>query len=945
MTEPINKPTLVLSRMTTSRCEPVCHIAGYLRTESSREEVTNMGSWRKDTISRRSAAVQDRGLCVWFRGAALCALIITFALLALSDGARAQTNGFDRSSNSNNEFSQPSGSGLSSLQGSAGSGLTDREMARLCRGVRAKQMSSEEIDSVASTLGLSEEQAAQLKQCASQPWGQANSASGNEMNSPLPTLQRRQRPRPEVSSIETHFRELETPYKLFTQPSPRKLKQFGYALFSSPVSTFAPLQNVPVSDDYILGPGDELNVLLWGRVNRRLSLKVQGDGTVLMPQIGPIQVSGLTFGQAKKLIESQAGQITGVQVSVTMGQVRAIQVFVIGKVNQPGVYTVSALSHVSNALVAAGGISKMGSLRRIELRRGNRIVSTIDLYKMLLKGDTSGDVRLRSGDVIFVPVIGPVVAVTGDVKSPAIYELKGNEDLGNVLKMAGGITAFSYSERLQVERVQSHRRRIVLDVNLNHRGAARQFAVDDGDLIKVFSVLPRQRNVVIVKGNVNRPGTYEWHPGMRIADLIREAQGPAPHTFFDYALLRRRDKIENKTRLQPVNLGDALSAQPGPDDLVLRPEDSLTVYANNQLGQVPTVSVVGEVRKPGKYPLMPGMTVRELVYEAGGLKDDASHDRAELARMENEDGRLVRYAHMDIQLAQALDGSYGQDVSLKPDDEVYIQQASNWHKPWHVIVEGQVMRPGPYPIFQGERLASVLEAAGGFRRNAYLPAAIFLRKSVKKLQQEQLKQARSRLKRDIARVALMPRQPGQPENNSQMLSLMQNVLSQSDTQHAMGRVVIHLASLNTLQNSPNNILLENGDKLIIPSRPASVQVLGQVYNPNAIVYETELTVSDYLQRAGGPTQGADTKHIYVIKADGSILTNESVLNSGKNRIFPLLPVISGGLMQSRLQPGDTVYVPEKLIYASPLRYAQDMTQIVANSATSLGVLALLATSL
>jgi protein involved in polysaccharide export with SLBB domain len=899
-----------------------------------------MRSLCKDRIFRRFAVVQNRGLFVWFQGAALCVLLIAFALLTFSNGARAQTNGLDQPSGSSSDFSQPSGNSLSGLESAAVGGPTDQEIAKLCQGVRAKQMSSDEIDSVASALGLSEEQVAQLKKCASEPWAQTSPATGSEMSA-MPSVQKRA---PEVSSIETRFRELETPYKLFTPPSSSKLKQFGYDLFSSPVSTFAPLLNVPVSDDYVLGPGDQLNVLLWGRVNRTLSLKVQRDGTILMPQMGPIQVSGLTFAQAKKVIESQAGQITGVQVSVTMGQVRAIQVFVIGKVNQPGVYTVSALSHVSNALVAAGGISKMGSLRRIELRRGNSVVSRIDLYNMLLKGDTSADVRLRSRDVIFVPVIGPVVAVTGDVKSPAIYELKGNQDLADVLQMAGGVSAFGYSERLQLERVQNHQRRIVLDVNLNHKGAS-QFAVDDGDLIKVFSVLPRQRNVVIVKGNVNQPGSYEWHPGMRIADLVREAQGTAPHTFMDYALIRRRDKIEHKTALLPVNLGDALSAQSGPDDFALRPEDTLTVYANNELGQVPTVSVVGEVRKPGKYPLISGMTVRELVYEAGGLKDDASHDRAELARMENQDGRLMRYAHMDIALAQALDGSYGQDVPLKSGDEVYIQQASNWHKPWHVIVDGQVMRPGPYPIFQGERLASVLRAAGGFRRDAYLPAAVFLRESVKKLQQEQLDQARARLKQDITRVALMPRQPGQPENTAEMLSVMQNVLSQSESQRAMGRVVIHLASLDILQNSPDNVLLEDGDKLVIPSRPASVQVLGQVYNPNAIVYQPELTVRNYLQRAGGPTQGADTDHIYVIKADGSILTNESVLDSGKNRIFPLLPVISGGLMQNRLAPGDTIYVPEKLIYVSPIRYAQDMTQIVSNGMTSLGVLALLATNL
>jgi protein involved in polysaccharide export with SLBB domain len=312
-----------------------------------------------------------------------------------------------------------------------------------------------------------------------------------------------------------------------------------------------------VGGDYILGPDDELNVYTWGRVNQTLHLKVDRAGIVMVPEIGPVQVSGLTFSQAKKLIEGRMGQITGVEVDVTMGQVRTIQVFVIGKVTQPGLYSVSALSHVSNALVAAGGVSKMGSLRNIEVRRDNRVIATLDLYDLLLRGDTIGDVRLSARDVIFVPVIGPVAGVAGDVKSPAIYEMKGSETLGNLLRMAGGVTAFGYAERLQLERVNNHQKRVALDINLNQR-AAGKFPVSDGDLVKVFTVLPNERNIVRVKGNVNQPGSYEWHPGMRVIDLVRAAQGPADHTFFDYALLQRREGDERRMKPTPLNLGEAL---------------------------------------------------------------------------------------------------------------------------------------------------------------------------------------------------------------------------------------------------------------------------------------------------------------------------------------------------------------------------------------------------
>jgi len=839
--------------------------------------------------------------------------------------------------------------GIESLQQAAGSaskgGLTDQEMEQLCQGAAGKHMNAADVEQLGKTMGLSPGQFAQLNDCMAR---QASSSTGKDYTNqnlaePGKSLQPPIR-KLETSSIENRFHELDTPYKLFTTPSSKLLEQFGYDLFATQVSTFAPAGNAAVGDNYMLGTDDELNVYTWGRVNQTLHLKVGRDGTVIVADIGPVQVAGLTFGQAKKLIEGRMSQITGVEVDVTMGQVRTIQVFVIGKVSQPGLYNVSALSHVSNALVAAGGISKVGSLRKIEVRRDNRVVATLDLYDFLLRGNTSGDVRLSERDVIFVPVIGPVAGVTGDVKSPAIYEMKGNEGLGNLLRMAGGVTAFGYAERLQLERVQNHQKRVALDVNLNERGTG-QYPVYDGDLVKVFTVLPNERNIVRVKGNVNQPGSYEWHPGMRIIDLIRAAQGPSDHTFFDYALLQRRQGDERTLKPYPVNLGDAISSELSSDDLLLRPEDTLTVFSQNELSQVPVVSIRGQVRKPGSYPLTPGMSVRELVYGAGGLLENASRDRAELSRTEIANGMMAKYIHMDIDLRRALNAMDSEDVALQAGDELYVQQASNWHAPWHVDLAGQVMRPGPYPIREGERLSSVLEACGGFRPDAYPRAAVFIRQSVKQLQSQQLDQARARLEQDIARVALMPKQAGQSDTSADTLVALKTVLSQAESQEAVGRVVIHISSISALERSQDNVVLENADRLVIPITPASVQVLGQVYTPNAIVYQPELRVQDYLQKAGGATDGGDSEHIYVIKADGSVLTDQGVRQSGKNRLFPLLPSVSGGLMGQRLEPGDTVYVPEKLLYISSLQYTKDVTQIIANTATGLAVLGILATSL
>lgn len=842
-------------------------------------------------------------------------------------------------------LAQDQPSSQTALQGTD-SRLGAQQLHQLCQAAIAKHASPGDIEAFGKPMGLSAGQVAQLKECVANGAETAAATPDNQADAPSAAVsspQTQPRLQGETSGIEQRFRELDTPYKLFATPSAGKLEQFGYDVFSRPVSTAAPA-SVSVGDDYLLGPGDELIVYAWGRVNQTFHLKVDRDGKVMVPEIGPVEVTGLNFAQAKKLIESRMGQITGIEVDVTMGQVRSIQVFVIGKVTQPGLYTVSALSHVSNALEAAGGISKMGSLRRIELRRDDRLAVTVDLYAMLLRGETSADVRIQPRDVIFVPVIGPVVAITGDIKSPGIYELKSAHSLGDLLRMAGGVTAFGYSQRVQVERVQEHAKRVALDVNLNQRSTAR-FPIEDGDLVKVFTVLPFERNVVHAKGNFNQPGTYEWRPGMRVADLVRDAQGPADHTFFDYALLQRRVGPERKLAPIPVNLGGALSDPLSGDDLILRPEDIVTTYNANQVAELPTVSIRGEIRKPGHYPLTAGMTLRELVYAAGGLLDDAARDRVQLTRTEIADGAVARYSHIDVDLRRVLSTSDPNDVAMKPGDEVLVQEAANWHEPWHVVLKGEVSRPGPYSIHEGERLASVLEACGGFRADAYPRAAVFIRKSIKRVQEDELRQARVRLQNDLARLALLPHESGRKEANTETLNAIKAVLSQTEGQQALGRMVIHLSSLEALAHSAENVTMENGDTLVIPSAPASVQVLGAVYNPNAIVYQPRLRVIDYLQRAGGPTDGGDIDHMYVVKASGEVMTDAGVREEAKNRLFPLLPALSGGLMEQTLEPGDTVYVPEKLVYVSSIEYTRDVTQIIVNSVLTFAVLGILGSAL
>lgn len=826
--------------------------------------------------------------------------------------------------------------------------VSSSEIERLCARMAAHGLAPEKVMALAQAFGLGESQAGELQSCVQS--AEEGTKTLRRPNQPFlggqqPGLTTRQRPR-KPSAIERSFSQLAYPYRNVENPTPRRLRQFGYSLFSSQVSTFAPVWNVPVGDDYVLGPGDELNVMLWGRVNRTLRLMVQRDGTVLLPQVGPEQVVGLTFGQARRLIESHMGQITGVQVAVTMGRLRTIQVFVVGEVRQPGAYTVSALSRVSNALVAAGGVSRVGSLRRIELRRHGQVVSRIDLYQLLLHGDNSSDLRLEPQDVIFVPVIGKVAAVAGDAKRPAIYELPSDgTTLAGLLAMAGGVTPFGYSHRVQVQRVQNHQRIIVLDLNATRLGRER-FQIQDGDLVKVYPILPDQQDVVELKGNVKRPGQYQWFAGMRVSDLLREGEGVARNTFFGYALIRRRQGPEKQVHFVPVDLRTALDGRSaGAADLALLAGDELTVFSLGDLKEFPTVRVRGEVRNPGLYPLSPGMRVSDLIYKAGGLKYDAYRREAELARTRVVNGSRTARVSMKVNLARALQHAPGENMTLERNDVLYVRQVADWSLPGVVLVRGEVLRPGPYNIRENERLSSLLERCGGFLSDAYLPAAVFMREAVRRAERERLRQTRLQMQQEVASLQLQPVDPGQKQSTQAEVQGLEQAIAASETSAALGRVVIHLRPPAELEGTPDDILLQDHDMLVVPMKPASVNVLGQVYNPTAFIYLPGLTLRDYLAKAGGPTGMANKDEIMLIKADGSVVTDQGLRETGKGALFPLLPVLSGGLMETRLEPGDTIYVPEQLKYISDLQYATQITTVIANSVMSLAVIGIMGATL
>jgi protein involved in polysaccharide export with SLBB domain len=841
---------------------------------------------------------------------------------------------------------------VQNIRGQLASGsLSSDQLNQLAGRLGGVQASPAEVASIANALGLSAPQIAQLQNALAAK-GQQNPSSQNPMISaqqgvPLPE---------QASALEAKFRMLDTPGQLPETPDLTQLTQFGYGLFSQPVSTFAPVTNVPVGDDYIIGPDDSLVALEWGIVNQSMEMTVDRDGSVQVPGVGPVQVGGLTFGQAKKLLENQLQRTHGVTANVTMGQLRTIQVFVVGQVNQPGTYTVSSLSRVSNVLQQAGGINKVGSLRHVELKRHDQLIDVLDLYDLMMRGDSSHDLRLDNNDVIFVPVIGKVVAVAGDVKVPAIYETASTPSINQVLNLAGGVTAFGYAERVQLERVENHQRTVVLDVNLDEL-PSRHFEIRDGDLIKIYPVLPQHTNIVMLDGNVHRPGEYQWYSGMHVSDLIRRGEGVLPHTYFPYALIKRTSGQQKYVHYVPVDLGAALSGgEDNSADLLLEQMDDIEVFNQEELRDLPHVTVTGEVRNPGDYPLTEKMRLSDLIYQAGGLKDDANKTDAELARTQVGSDSKTYHTYMRLDLDPVLRGDITRDIDLKNNDEVFIKVATNWQLPQSVQLIGRVARPGPYVIRSGEQLSSVLLRCGGFLPDAFPQGLVLIRQSIQQTEQARIDQARARLSQQMAQYSLTLTTVSASNSNGSSgfgaatagLATLQQLLASASAEQAEGRLVVHLNSLEQLSGSPEDVVLEDQDTITIPKRPSSVAILGQVNNPTAVVAQPGLTVSDYLYKAGGPTTNGDMSQLMLIKADGSVITEEGIKNGPRGSLFPLFSVTSGNIMRRTVSAGDTIYVPDNLQdipkYLS-LTEKKDITQIIANAAQGVAVVGLLASQL
>jgi polysaccharide export outer membrane protein len=798
-------------------------------------------------------------------------------------------------------------------------------------------------------------------------------------------------------------------YDLYTQASSvqKPAERFGSEVFRNAYNQpgFIPM-DLPVGPDYVVGPGDSLAIDLWGGYSQRLVRLVDRTGRVSLPESGPLLVSGKSLGEVQLAVQRVLrSQFRDVSADVSVSRLRTIRIYIVGEVAEAGAYDISSLSTPLNALVAAGGVSDRGSLRTIKHYRGKQLIQEVDAYDLLLHGVRSDLQQLQSGDTLLVPPVGPLVTVEGMVRRPAIYELRDETSLAQVLELAGGILPTAALRHVEVQRVEVHEKRTMLSLNLTSTGdtgAADQqltdFKVRGGDRIHLFPIASYNEDAIYLQGHVLRPGRYSYKKGMKLSDLIASygdllpepaphygeivrlnapdfhptvesfdlasalatpasaptlqpldtvrifsrydfqappdvwvggevrspgkyrtsgqahlrdavylAGGTTPYAALDSAQLFRTE-ADGSTKILSVNLREALAGNPA-HDVLLQPRDRVLINKNPENVEPPTVYIKGEVAKPGRYPLTSNMRVEDLVKVAGGLKRSAYADKADLTRFAASGPANSSSEHLEVKLASAAAGETNEDLPLRNGDVLTIGQLPQWSDLGaSVTVRGEVLHPASYGIQPGERLSSILRRSGGFTAEAYPYGAVLARREVRDIEMKSQTELVQRLKDEQVHLNALPEGDADQKNAKlTVIAQTQTALQQLETTPPIGRVVIRIpADMKKFANSASDITLRDGDQLIIPKKATYVMVQGQVFNPTALTYVPGRDAKWYLGQAGGVTQIADKSAMFVVRADGSVLSAKN--NSG---------FWSGDPMKAVLKPGDSIIVPERALRVGP----------------------------
>ena len=813
------------------------------------------------------------------------------------------------------------------------------------------------------------------------------------------------------------YNDIPSLYDMYMQalPQPVTPQRFGMQVFAHGArdSRLIPM-DLPVGPDYVVGPGDGLSINLWGGVSQRLYRTVDHEGRVSLPEVGPILVSGKSLAEVQENLQQiLRTQFRDVSADVSLGRLRTIRIYDVGDVKNAGAYDVSSLSTPLNALFAAGGPTAGGSLRILKHYRGDQLVQIVDVYDLLLRGVKTDILRLESGDTVLVPPIGAQITVEGMVRRPAIYELRDEKNLASVLELAGGLLPTAALRHIEVQRILAHEKQTMLSVDIPETDQASEvtkqlvaFEIHDGDRIRIYPIAPYNQDAVYLEGHVIRPGRYSYRADMRVTDVISSYKDLLPEPSNQYAeiirlnapdfhpsvesfdlssalenpsqapLLQTMDTIrifsrfdfenppavsiwgdvrqpgtyrtsgqvrlsdavhlagglapdaqtedaqvfrylpDGKVRIFSVNLEQALAGDSS-ENILMQPRDRLLVHRNPDAVEPATVNVQGEVAKPGRYPLTTNMQVGDLIRVGGGLTPSAETQTADLTHYQwVGNGQAANGAanptsapnqltakHETIAITAALAGDPKADVALHNGDVLTIGQLPGWNDLGASIrVKGEVANPGTYGIRPGERLSSIIERAGGFQSDAYPYGAVLQRTQVRELEAKGQNEMILRVQDAQTTLQLLPdADPKAKQAKEMALQQWQTSLELLNSNPPLGRVTIRISSnVDHWKDTNADINVRAGDTLLIPKRPSFVMVTGQVFNPTAVSFRPGKSAKWYLSQSGGPTQLANKKAIFVIRADGSVIGSSSSAWAGDS-------------MSRVLEPGDTLVVPERAL--------------------------------
>jgi protein involved in polysaccharide export with SLBB domain len=683
---------------------------------------------------------------------------------------------------------------------------------------------------------------------------------------------------------------------------------YGASLFSTRPASFDSIDRGPAPGDLILGPDDELRIRIWGQINFSANLRVSREGDIYLPQAGAVHVAGLPFSAISGHLRNALERVyRNFELSVDMGEIHSIQVYVTGQARRPGEYTVSALSTLVDAVFLSGGPSAAGSMRHVQLKREGRVVTDFDLYALLVKGDKTGDAQLQPGDVLYIPAAGPQVALLGSVRQAGIYELRGKESIKQLLDAAGGRTAIAFGARLEVERIVDHAQRSTFELAADSAGLETQLM--DGDIVRIDPIISSYRETVTLRGSVANPGRFRWHADMRLSELMPDRDS-----------LVTRDYWWRRTQLGLP----APEFAPSIDALVSRPETNPSSTAIPRV-QMPQLDDEQTALQQASTDTHSSATASALASNANGnqMEKPAAVLRPQAqtnwnyAVIERLDPSTMTTSLIPFDLGRlVLDHDPSQNLELKPGDVVTIFSEDDIQVPFdrqtkYVRLEGEVVHAGIYSVSPGETLRSVVERAGGLTGNAYLYGAEFTRKSTQAIEQRRMNEYVDRLEHQlmhnsIAGADLASGGVQDSVQQGQAASVSRELIARLRQMRATGRVVLNLKPHSSGEKELPEIPLENGDRLEVPSMPATIQVIGAVFNQNAFLYRGNARVGDYLRLAGGPNREADRGRTYILRADGSVTPHETGQSIFASSSFDRL----------RLYPGDTIIVPEKIMRPS-----------------------------